>query len=119
MGIFYKKTDNQKLLQQSVMLCQSVEPYVEELGLDWNTVRNLKDESRSMLNIIAHYMLLPDSFSEVKMHSIRLAIKTLIHQCVRSINYNEDMGIILGIEANARFNNSNFFDSGYSLNYLN
>jgi hypothetical protein len=77
-------------------------------------VRNLKDEIRSMQNIIAKYMLLSESFAEGKIHAIRHAIQSLIHQCVQSTNYTEDMGIILGIEANARFNSNTFFDFGYS-----
>ena len=119
MGTFYINTDNQKLLQQSAMLCQSVEPYIEELGLDWNTVRNLRNEIQAMQNITAKHTSLSESFSEINVHAIRLAIKLLIRQCVQSINYTEDMVIILGIEANARFNSNNFFDPGYSPNYLN
>ena len=114
MGLFYKKTDNQKLLQQSAMLCQSVEPYIQELGLDWNLVRNLRSEIRSVQRIITKYLSLPESFADNKIRDIKLAIKLLIRQCIQSINYTEDMGIILGIEANARFNSSNFFDPGYS-----
>ena len=114
MGIFYKQTENQKLLQQSAMLCQSVEPYIEELGLDWNTVRNLRQEIKAMQNINTKYLSLSESFSEFNISKIRLAIKSLIRQCVQSINYTDDLGIILGIESNSVFNSNNFFDSGYS-----
>ncbi len=114
MGTYYVNMDNHKLLQQSAMLCRSVEPYIEELGLDWNNIRTLGDEIHAMQNITAQYTPLSESFSEINVHGIRLAIQTLINQCLQSINYTDDMGIIIGIKPNSKYNDSNFFEFGYS-----
>jgi|GEM_PF-2575741 hypothetical protein len=119
MASLYKKGDDNKLLMQSVRLCQAIEPYIDVLGLDWNEVRNFKDEIQAIVYITENFKSFSNSFFLYNKGNIRLSMKLLISQCEASESYTAEIGKALGIEKDSNYNATAFPDLTFYLHHLN
>ena len=115
----YKRDENYKILGRAVKLCQSIEPYVDLLGLNWYQVRNFKDEIQTIMYVTENFKSFADSFFLFNKNTISVTMELLIHQCVTSINYTQNIGRTLGIVKDVNFNVSAFRELTFVLNQRN
>ena len=119
MGSLYKKNDDLILLRQAVRLCQGIEPYIDVLGLNWNEVRNFKDEIQVIMYVTENFKSLANSFFISNMGTVRRSMRLLVQQCETSANYTPEIGKALGIEKDTGYHAPSYPDLTVYLSNLN
>ena len=89
---------------QAIKLCQTIDPFIDVLGLNINEVMVFKEEVRATLCIAEHYKSLANSFILYNKGAMQKQMAVLMAECLQNINYNQNIGKVLGIKVPVKFN---------------
>jgi hypothetical protein len=110
---------DQKVLLQSIRLCEAIGPYIELLSLDRQEVAIFKKDVRTVQFISEHNRFFSNSFILYSIVIMRKRLVGLIHECQHSINYNPTIAKTLGIEVQAKFTSIPYQDLDFYISFKN